>query len=391
MMRHFFSILLCFLSFLHGPCHAWGAEEAPPPELTFVEARVADASDRAYEPAAIRLIDHAERSVAMSMYLVRESEDERHPVNRLLNDLVEAARRGVRVELYLNTRFKGGDPAKILETPALNRLRAAGGQVTGLPAHRRLHDKLLIVDERYILEGSTNWSISALMANWESNTLIDSPPLAKQKLRRVRQMIDVLELAHMKETTDISGKDLCFYRVITSDYFKIPTSDILKFICYVRSKKQSLRSRNKPCGITLFSEFITEFDIKTYDEIKAKYFIPHFTNLSSILRSMSLLGIVILISIQMGWSAYILLPMDAQGQRNHLKAYGVTFWVLEQDVEAYWLLNYRGGSFAFPHNTVFEKECKTRDVSYEVIPDVQFASIRESIAAKDVNQEAIKF
>jgi hypothetical protein len=153
-----------------------------------VDAKVADASDRAYEPTAIWLIDQAKHSVVMSMYLLRESADARHPVNRLVQDLLEAAQRGVQVELYLNTNFNGSDPDKILKTPALDRLRAQGIQVTGTSEHRRLHDKLLIVDERYILEGSTNWSISALMANWESNTLIDSPPLAKQKLRRVRQM-----------------------------------------------------------------------------------------------------------------------------------------------------------------------------------------------------------
>lgn len=168
-----FPLLLCSLHFLLPcPCPAWGEEEGWPADLTFVDARVADASDRAYEPTAISLIDHAKSSVVMSMYLLKESADARHPVNRLVRDLEEAAQRGVRVELYLNTQFAGMDPATILETPAL----------------RRLHDKLLIVDERWVLEGSTNWSVSALMANWESNTLMDSPALAKQKLRRLRQL-----------------------------------------------------------------------------------------------------------------------------------------------------------------------------------------------------------
>ena len=50
------------------------------------------------------------------------------------------------------------------------------------------------------------------------------------------------------------------------------------------------------------------------------------------------------------WSiraAYILVPMDVS-QKDHLKAYGITYWVLSKDVEAHWLLNYRCGSFAFP-------------------------------------------
>jgi hypothetical protein len=88
-------------------------------------------------------------------------------------------------------------------------------------------------------------------------------------------------------------------------------------------------------------------------------------------------------------AAYILLPMDEE-QKDHLKAYGITYWVLEKNVDAYWLLNYRGGSFAFPHNAVFEKECKTRNVSYEVIADGQFTNILTEISNPEINQDAIK-
>jgi hypothetical protein len=81
--------------------------------------------------------------------------------------------------------------------------------------------------------------------------------------------------------------------------------------------------------------------------------------------------------------------MDVE-QRNHLKAYGMTYWVLEQGIESWWLLNYRGGAFAFPYNTVFEKECKIRDVSFEVIPDAKFGAILSEIANPEVNQESMK-
>ena len=89
-------------------------------------------------------------------------------------------------------------------------------------------------------------------------------------------------------------------------------------------------------------------------------------------------------------ASYILIPMDAESQRNHLKAYGVTFWVLENEVETYWLLNYRGGSFVFQHSTRAEAELKVRGVDYEVIPNAKFLAIRESIADPEKNQEAIK-
>ena len=46
-------------------------------------------------------------------------------------------------------------------------------------------------------------------------------------------------------------------------------------------------------------------------------------------------------------AANILVPMD-EAQRNHLKAYGIAFWTLQNDLEIRWLLNYKGGSFLLP-------------------------------------------
>ena len=89
------------------------------------------------------------------------------------------------------------------------------------------------------------------------------------------------------------------------------------------------------------------------------------------------------------YAAMILLPMDAK-QKDHLKAYGITYWVLGFGVEAHWLLNYRGGSFAFPHTAVFEKECKTRGVSFEIVSDGQFSGILAEIADPEVNMEDMK-
>lgn len=88
-------------------------------------------------------------------------------------------------------------------------------------------------------------------------------------------------------------------------------------------------------------------------------------------------------------AAYLLIPMDDM-QKNHLKAYGIAYWVLTYDVEIYWLLNYRGGSYMFPYNKTFEDECNIRGVSYEVIADVQSTSILQQIADPQVNMDAIK-
>ena len=65
-----------------------------------------------------------------------------------------------------------------------------------------------------------------------------------------------------------------------------------------------------------------------------------------------------------GFASYILIPMDAKSQSNHLKAYGITYWVLSQNQDVKWLLNYRGGAFLIPSSERIERECLIRGVSY---------------------------
>ncbi len=85
----------------------------------------------------------------------------------------------------------------------------------------------------------------------------------------------------------------------------------------------------------------------------------------------------------------ILIPMDEQ-QNNHLKAYGLTYWVLKNGEEANWLLNYRGGSFMLPYKQEFESECRIRSIKYEVISEGQVSDILLNIAKPDVNMELVK-
>lgn len=85
----------------------------------------------------------------------------------------------------------------------------------------------------------------------------------------------------------------------------------------------------------------------------------------------------------------VLVPMDP-AQKNHLKAYGVAYWVLKQDADVDWLLNYRDGSFMLPYNDAIEKECRIRGVSYEVISEAEVGLILNEIAKPDVNMELVK-
>tara|TARA_B110000196_G_C21146790_1_gene667093 strand:- start:58 stop:1323 length:1266 start_codon:yes stop_codon:yes gene_type:complete len=89
------------------------------------------------------------------------------------------------------------------------------------------------------------------------------------------------------------------------------------------------------------------------------------------------------------WAAYLLIPMD-EGQKNHLKAYGIAYYTLQNDIKVDWLLNYRGGSFLIKHYPEIENECSIRGVSYEIIADVQSTQILTSIASPEVNQDVVR-
>lgn len=102
-----------------------------------------------------------------------------------------------------------------------------------------------------------------------------------------------------------------------------------------------------------------------------------------------LFTILFIVSVLIARASSILIPMD-EDQKNHLKAYGLTYWVLKNGGEANWLLNYRGGSFLMSYATGIENECKVRGISYEVIPDAKVNAILDEISDAQVNMEIVK-
>ncbi len=81
--------------------------------------------------------------------------------------------------------------------------------------------------------------------------------------------------------------------------------------------------------------------------------------------------------------------MDAESQKDHLKAYGITYWILTKQQKVQWLLNYRGGSFLLPDGENIRRECQIRGVSFEILSDAQTAEILEAISSPSQNQEAV--
>ncbi len=88
-------------------------------------------------------------------------------------------------------------------------------------------------------------------------------------------------------------------------------------------------------------------------------------------------------------ASYILIPMDIDSQKEHLKAYGITYWSLDQNLKVKWLLNYRGGSFLLSDTEDLRRECTIRGVSYEVLSDSATEQILTEISSPSQNMEAV--
>ena len=74
-----------------------------------------------------------------------------------------------------------------------------------------------------------------------------------------------------------------------------------------------------------------------------------------------------------------------KAQKDHLKAYGTAFWILGEQINVEWILNYRGGSFMIDTYSQVEKECRIRGVSYEIIDSEQTLAIYNEVEMNNMD------
>lgn len=85
----------------------------------------------------------------------------------------------------------------------------------------------------------------------------------------------------------------------------------------------------------------------------------------------------------------IFIQMD-QTQTNHLKAYGIVYWSIQQGAQVDWLLNYQGGSFMMDYNQKIENELIIRGVSYTIISEGEHLRILNNIANPASNTDVMR-
>jgi cardiolipin synthase len=146
-----------------------------------LEAKKVDfVMDKGYLPEVRRLINSAVRSVQVMMfeasYYVEHPDS---PSNQLINALRDASTRGVKVDVILDLQ-DGNERSTKRNLDAAKILKKAGVQVVFDSKDIVTHTKILIVDSKIVVCGSTNWTYSALTRNHEVSAIIYSEESAKQ-------------------------------------------------------------------------------------------------------------------------------------------------------------------------------------------------------------------
>ncbi|HWN81295.1 MAG TPA: hypothetical protein VNM87_04310 [Candidatus Udaeobacter sp.] len=85
--------------------------------------------------------------------------------------------------------------------------------------------------------------------------------------------------------------------------------------------------------------------------------------------------------------AAILVPMDLT-QSDHLKAYGLAYFVLQRGETVEWLLNYRGGSFLLPDDAAIQNQGRAMGVLMESASAGDVAAITAEI--QGANMDIVK-
>jgi DNA uptake protein ComE-like DNA-binding protein len=112
-----------------------------------------------------------------------------HPTRQLLDALIRAHQRGVRVRVLID-QDRDTDPYKstVINTPARDLLKAAGVDCRFDRAETLLHSKFLILDGASVVIGSHNWSAGSYFQFDDLSLVIRSNDLAGQLTERFGRM-----------------------------------------------------------------------------------------------------------------------------------------------------------------------------------------------------------
>jgi len=135
--------------------------------------------DAQYFQVAMKMIQEAKHSIQVMMFeMGYYDRNPNTPSNLLIQELINAKKRGVKVEVILEVR-EGEDRTAKRNRHTGKILSDGGVEVIYDSLFKTTHAKLMVVDGKLTLLGSTNWTYYALTNNNEASVLIRSQEVAR--------------------------------------------------------------------------------------------------------------------------------------------------------------------------------------------------------------------
>jgi len=142
-----------------------------------------------YFKAVLDEINSAEESIEIIMYSMK-AYDSNNSVQQLEDALIAAVKRGVEVKVILDQSKWSGEITSVTKNNEKTKeyLEAGGVEVKFDSLKETTHVKLIIVDGKVMILGSTNWTYSAFERNNEANVVIRDPKVVSYFLTYFRNL-----------------------------------------------------------------------------------------------------------------------------------------------------------------------------------------------------------
>jgi phosphatidylserine/phosphatidylglycerophosphate/cardiolipin synthase-like enzyme len=143
--------------------------------LILPDGAIAVVNDRDYFPKVSELLGGAQKSIHIIMFSANYQTQEEYmdsATNLLLQSLISARNKGIEVKMFMDDWPEGN-------SKTLNYLEKNNVPVSTISIDGTVHSKLIIIDSKIVVVGSTNWSYHALDKNRETNVIINDERVAR--------------------------------------------------------------------------------------------------------------------------------------------------------------------------------------------------------------------
>ena len=247
---NFLLVLQCLLSLLLWSNCLSGAEISDPPTPPLA----LDIDSSIYFQTLENCIKNSKKNILILLSgFSCNPEDSESPVARTIKALMLARYEGIPIDIVMNSQAAVSGKTQITENstsdPALDQMKNAGINLHEIETSPIIESTLVIIDERWILEGSQPWSSELKSAPcFYSSTLIDYAPLAMEKIRRIHQLMKKNTPPLVKK--DFPGRQI-FFPVQLADpktlnrFIKIKNSLVLDL--YLSILLKQVQKQRKVC------------------------------------------------------------------------------------------------------------------------------------------------